>query len=65
VQGSPFDAGRSPAGIAIDPGGTSAYVANFHSNNVSAYSINASGGLTQLTRSPFKAGKSPTDMTIR
>ena len=42
------------------PGGTFAYVANFGSNNVLAYSINATtGALTPVTGSPFTAGSGP------
>ena len=36
-----------------------AYVANFGSNDVSAYSIAASGALTPVPGSPFKAGTYP------
>ncbi len=42
-----------------------AYVANAGSNNVSAYSIDAStGALTALTGSPFPAGSFPQSVTI-
>ena len=39
VPGSPFTAGRGPISVAVDPTAKFAYVANFYSNNVSAYSI--------------------------
>ncbi len=42
-----------------------AYVANYGSNNVSAYTINAStGALTQVTGSPFGAGTQAYDVAI-
>ena len=42
-----------------------AYVANGTSNNVSAYSINATtGALTQVTGSPFPAGSTPSSVTV-
>ena len=44
----------------IDPKGKFAYVVNSSSNNVSAYSINATtGALTPVKGSPFRAGKQP------
>ena len=60
VQGSPFEAGTEPSGVAIDPTGKFAYVPNSYDNDVSAYVINASSGaLTQLKGSPFAAGSAP------
>ncbi|MGB8907796.1 MAG: beta-propeller fold lactonase family protein, partial [Candidatus Cybelea sp.] len=41
-----------------------AYVANFGSKNVSAYSIAAGGALTPLAGSPFGAGTEPYRMAI-
>lgn len=70
VQGSPFAAGSSPWQVAIDPAGKFAYVANLgsssSSSNVSAYTINPSGGaLTQVQGSPFAAGRDyPTAVAI-
>jgi len=52
VAGSPFGAGTTPQGVAnvaFDPTGKFAYVTNANSNNVSAYTINAtSGALTPV-----------------
>jgi 6-phosphogluconolactonase (cycloisomerase 2 family) len=61
VKGSPFMAGDSPEGVAIDPTGRLAYVANAgrdgHSS-VSGYAINATtGALEEVKGSPFKAGR--------
>ncbi len=65
VKGSPFAAGTSPSGVAIDPTGKFAYVPNSGDNDVSAYTINASSGaLTQLKGSPFAAGYQPRKVAI-
>jgi hypothetical protein len=41
TSGLPIAAGAQPVSIAVDPAGKFAYVANFTSNDVSTYSINA------------------------
>ena len=41
-----------------------AYVVDLGSNDVSAYSIGASGALTPLAGSPFKAGTGPDGLAI-
>ncbi|NNM69475.1 MAG: beta-propeller fold lactonase family protein [Gallionella sp.] len=42
-----------------------AYVANNYSNNVSAYTLNAtSGALTPVAGSPFAAGAQPNSVTV-
>jgi DNA-binding beta-propeller fold protein YncE len=52
-------------GVAIDPTGTFSYVPNYNSNNVSAFTINASSGaLTQVQGSPFAAGSNPWKVAI-
>ena len=56
-------AGLSPASIAIDPSGNSAYVANSGSNDVSMYSINTTTGvLTSL--GPIAAGTGPSSVAL-
>jgi 6-phosphogluconolactonase (cycloisomerase 2 family) len=72
LQGSPFEAGEFPNGIAIDPTGEFAYIADsgFANNHargrLSAFAINASSGaLTQLNRSPFRAVDKPFGVAIR
>lgn len=61
VQGSPFAAHSWPTAVAIDPSGRFAYVTNYDSNDVSAYSINtSSGALTQVPGS----GRGPLLMAI-
>ncbi|HLY02541.1 MAG TPA: beta-propeller fold lactonase family protein [Candidatus Cybelea sp.] len=67
ASGSPFAAGTGPFGVACcyHPKGSSlpppdVYVANQGSNNISAYSVSGSGGLTPVYGSPFAAGSGPT-----
>ena len=58
MKGSPFAAGTDPLGMAVDPTGKFAYVPNVGSDNISAYTIDAtSGALTPMTGSPFSAGR--------
>jgi probable HAF family extracellular repeat protein len=44
LPGSPFNAGISPSGIAIDPSGRFAYVSDFGGNTVSAFKIDQQSG---------------------
>jgi 6-phosphogluconolactonase (cycloisomerase 2 family) len=44
VAGSPFAAGPAPRSVTVDPSGKFAYVANSGSNDVSAFSIDATSG---------------------
>ena len=61
VKGSPFAAGTTPYGVAVDPSGKFAYVANLGSNNVSAHTIDAnSGALTPVTAPRSRPGQEPT-----
>ena len=63
VAGSPFTAGSGPRGVVVDPSGKFVYAANEGSNNISAYSINAtSGALTPVTGSPFVEGETEDDV---
>src|ERR1700675_4080684 len=45
IPSSPFPTGTNPFSVAVSPSGGFAYVANFTSNNVSAYSIAPNGAL--------------------
>jgi 6-phosphogluconolactonase (cycloisomerase 2 family) len=71
VAGSPFASPAvppaastgGPTSVAVDPSGKFVYVTNtYHSNvtlinsTVSVYTLGASGGLTQISGSPFQAG---------
>ena len=58
-------AGSSPRSVTVDLLGRFAYVANFSSNNVSAYTIDpVTRALSPVNGSPFAAGTSPTAVTI-
>ena len=57
ISGSPFAAGAAPSGLGTDPQGAFLYAANFGSNSVSAYVIDAaSGALGPVNGSPFATG---------
>jgi len=64
VPGSPFPAGSSPNGVAVDPTGKVVYVANVLSDDVSGYTINADGSLTPVPASPVPAGSGPASVTV-
>jgi DNA-binding beta-propeller fold protein YncE len=62
--GSPFSAGTSPISITVDPFGKFAYVANILSNNVSAFTIDATGALAPVAGSPFAGFVSPASVAV-
>ena len=65
MAGSPFVAGASPYGVAIDPTGRFLYEPNIFSNNVYGYTIDAtSGTLTPAAGSPFAGPANPEAMAI-
>ncbi len=65
LNGSPFPTGSYPAGVATDPTGKLAYVANNGNATVSAYSIDPkTGALTAVDGSPFPAGARPQAVAI-
>ena len=50
--------------MTVDSLGEFAYVANFASNNVSAYTIDGiTGALTPISASPYAAGSRPASVT--
>jgi len=56
-------AGTNPLSVVVDPSGKFAYVANFNSNDVSMYTINATtGALTSV--GTIAAGMSPTSIAV-
>ncbi len=55
IGGSPFKAGGQPRYITLDGTGGYVYVANATDNTISGYSLQANGGLTALTGSPFSS----------
>jgi 6-phosphogluconolactonase (cycloisomerase 2 family) len=66
TSGLPIAAGARPVSIAVDPAGKFAYVANFASNDVSTYSINATtGALTSVGFAPtLSGGFGPSFITV-
>ncbi len=56
-------AGTVPFSVNVDASGKYVYVANFSSNNVSAYSINGAGALTPLSTPTYATGTGPTSVT--
>jgi len=61
-----INTGLKPKSITIDPTGRFAYVANYNSYDVSAYTINKeTGRLTEISGSPFKtSGINPSSIAI-
>ncbi len=57
ISGSQIAAGTTPVNVRVV--GSSVYVANSGSGNVSAYSIGGSGALTAISGSPFSVGTNP------
>jgi 6-phosphogluconolactonase len=65
VPGSQFSTGRVPLGIAVDPLGRFAYVANSNDNTVSGYRIDAKTGvLIPVEGLPFPAGNTPLSVAV-
>jgi 6-phosphogluconolactonase len=58
ISGSPFSTGPNNW-IAVHPSSKFLYTANFDTNTVSAYSIDAAGRLSSILGSPFAAGINP------
>jgi 6-phosphogluconolactonase len=66
VGGSPFKTAGVPSAMSFDGTGGYLYVTNQSNNNITAFSVLASGALTELTSagSPFAAGTTPTSITL-
>ncbi|MGB6130992.1 MAG: beta-propeller fold lactonase family protein [Acidobacteriaceae bacterium] len=64
VAGSPFPAGTTPTGIAIDPTSRFVYAADSVQNQLIAYDILAGGVLQPLINGPFETGTYPVGITI-
>src|SRR3990172_11566291 len=56
--------GNGPLSVAVDPSGNFVYVANSGSDNVSAFTIDASGVLSPMAGSPFPAGTAPISVAV-
>ena len=60
IAGSPFAAHYEPFGVSVDPTGKFLYTANFVSNDISGYTIDANTGkLTPVPGSPLAVGAGP------
>ena len=64
TAGSPVDPRQTPAPVTVDPSGKFAYVANDNTNNVSAYTIDATTGVLTSVGSPFDAGLTAPSVTV-
>jgi 6-phosphogluconolactonase (cycloisomerase 2 family) len=68
-SGNNFPAGTGPQSVSVDPTGKYAYVANFNSNDVSAYTIASTGALSPIicgtcSGNNFPAGSFPFSVTV-
>jgi len=60
IAGSPFAAGNEPFGVSLDFQGKFLYTANFVSNDVSGFTVDANTGkLSPVPGSPFVVGVTP------
>lgn len=64
VAGSPFLAGASPTGIAIDPTSRFVYVTDSTQNQLIAYDILAAGQLNPVINGPFGTGIFPVGVVV-
>ncbi|MGB9032180.1 MAG: beta-propeller fold lactonase family protein [Acidobacteriaceae bacterium] len=64
VPGSPFSAGTTPTGIAIDVTSRFLYTTDSVQNQLIAYQILAGGPLQPLTNGPFSTGTFPVNLVI-
>ncbi|MGC2618609.1 MAG: beta-propeller fold lactonase family protein [Acidobacteriaceae bacterium] len=64
LAGSPFLAGSTPTGIAIDPTNRYLYATDSVQNQLIAFAINQGGSLSPLTNGPFTAGTFPVNVTV-
>ena len=64
IPGSPFPAGTTPTGIAIDPTNRWVYTTDSVQNQLIVYDIQADGSLVPLPNGPFQTGTFPVDVTV-
>jgi len=64
VAGSPFLAGTTPTGIAIDPTSRFVYATDSVQNQLIAYEILSGGALQPLINGPFTTGTYPVGVTV-
>ena len=56
--------GAGPISVTVDPTGQFAYVVNFGSDNISAFSVNPNTGALTAVGSPVAAGTTPFSLTV-
>lgn len=56
--------GINPVAITIDPSGKFVYMVNSSSDNLTAFSVNSNGLLTQVSGSPFMTARNPIAIAI-
>ncbi len=64
VPGSPFTAGTTPTGIAVDQTSRFLYTTDSVQNQLIVYNILAGGALKPLTNGPFTTGTFPVNLVI-
>lgn len=64
LPGSPYLAGTTPTGIAIDPTSRFVYATDSVQNQLIVYDVQANGSLLPLTSGPFSTGTFPVAVTI-
>jgi 6-phosphogluconolactonase (cycloisomerase 2 family) len=64
IAGSPFLAGSTPTGIAIDPTSRFLYATDSVQNELIAYDIQTAGVLYPLTNGPFTTGTFPVGVVV-
>lgn len=64
IAGSPFLAGSTPTGIAIDPTSRFLYATDSVQNQIIAYTIQSAGVLDPLINGPFTTGIFPVNITV-
>ena len=64
VPGSPFSAGTTPTGIAVDLTSRFLYTTDSVQNQLIAYDILAGGALQPLTNGPFATGTFPVNLVV-
>lgn len=64
LSGSPYSAGTTPTGIAIDPTNRFVYATDSVQNQLIVYDVQGNGSLLPLTNGPFSTGTFPVGVTV-
>jgi 6-phosphogluconolactonase len=64
ISGSPFTAGSTPTGIAVDPTSRFLYATDSVEDELIAYNIGSGGVLSALTNGPFTTGTFPVNVVV-